>query len=114
MTCCLYNAGVDPLNHKHVKMVPREFLNATDIETFEIPENISIISTYAFSGCRNLRSIKLPKDLISISESFSHCDNLTDVYYDGTCEDFRKIRIYAASRFNINIHCTDGDMQGDI
>ena len=50
-----------------------------------IPEN-------AFMGCSSLRKVILPKELIKIEKhAFSQCDNLEEVYFEGSFETLKKI-----------------------
>lgn len=44
---------------------------------FSIPTGVEIISSFAFSGCRNLQSISIPNSVTSISSyAFSNCSGL--------------------------------------
>ncbi len=67
----------------------------------------------AFRSCENLKSIYLPASLTEIEDNdFFLCRNLTDIFFDGTCEQWRDIGgmdHYTASP-KILIHCSDGDL----
>lgn len=54
-------------------------------------------ATCAFENDQNITSIKLPNKLVLPNYSFMNCSNLTDVYYDGTEEEW-------------NDHIHDGDI----
>jgi len=50
-----------------------------------IPNSVTWIGPFAFSGCSNLTSITIPKSVIGIGESaFSSCDSLTNIEIPNT------------------------------
>ena len=56
-----------------------------DIEHIRIEEGINCIGDEVFSGLLNLRSVTLPRSMLTIrSEAFANCIALTDVYFAGT------------------------------
>ena len=58
----------------------------------EVP--VTSIGNSAFSGCTSLECITLPKSLANIgNEAFNCCENLTDVYYEGSKNDWNAIGI---------------------
>lgn len=60
----------------------------------EIPEGVTSIGGHAFSKCGALSEIVIPESMTSIGfGAFYYCDNLTDVYYRGSEEDWEKIYI---------------------
>lgn len=66
----------------------------TGLEEITIPENTEKICAGAFNNCENLKYAKFPKSIKEIEENaFIGCKNLSDVYYDGTSEDWSKISI---------------------
>ncbi len=73
-----------------------------------IPNSVTSIGTYAFSGCTFLTSIDIPQSLTIIrSYAFSECDNLTSV----TMENPTPISIYSNSfptRSNITLYVPGG------
>ncbi|MBR3919826.1 MAG: leucine-rich repeat protein, partial [Clostridia bacterium] len=70
---------------------------------------VTTISTEAFYNCQTVKSIKIPLSISSIGyAAFYKCDSLTDVYYSGTLDDWRKIDIYGLNGklLNANHHFT--------
>ncbi len=63
------------------------------ITSIVIPDNIKSIGLLAFSDCRNLQSVVIPKSVTSIGEfAFYECAALKDIYYEGSKEDWAKIK----------------------
>ena len=70
------------------------FSGCSSLESITLPEGVTSIGNCAFSGCRSLKSITLPEGVTNIgSISLSECSSLTDVYYEGTEEDWNRIEI---------------------
>ena len=61
-------------------------------------EGIALIKIYeiddeAFAGCRQLKWIYLPKCLKKVGNGvFADCENLKIIFYEGTEEEFKKIK----------------------
>ena len=56
------------------------FLSAKSDSSYTIPNSVTSIGSYAFSGCNNLTSITIPNSVTSIgSYAFSDCYNLTSI-----------------------------------
>ena len=54
-----------------------------------IPDNVSIIDQNAFDNCNFIESIELSKNITNINyDAFINCENLVNVYYKGTLEDW--------------------------
>jgi len=48
----------------------------------------------AFAGCKSLKNITIPKNITIIKEgTFKDCDALENIYYEGTAEEWKKIKI---------------------
>ena len=57
------------------------FSNCTSLETIDIPDNVEVIDSVAFAGCRFLNSkIKISKANVMTS-AFYECENLTEVEF---------------------------------
>jgi len=104
--------------------------------TYEIPYGVTSIGDYAFGCCESLESITIPDGVTSIGEgafeccslesitipnsvtsigshAFYQCDNLTDVYYGGTKEEWSSISIDEYDNehlVNATIHYAEPDV----
>ena len=73
---CGISLGDNPLYYAHHLFSDEE----TEITSFVIPENVTKISNYAFSGCSALASVTIPESVTAIgSYAFSGCNGLTSV-----------------------------------
>jgi len=77
---------------------------------YKIPSGVTVIKDYAFSGADHLSEVTIP---ISVSEigfqAFEFCDNLTDIYYEGTRTQWTEINIRSAIGENVTIHYAGED-----
>ncbi len=65
----------------------RSFSNCTGLEEIEFPKGVQLIDQLAFMECVNLNKIILPISVKQILGAFIHCENIHDVYYEGTEAD---------------------------
>lgn len=66
----------------------------TGIEEIAFPDSMSSISGGFCSGCESLTAVYIPKSVTEIqSGAFRDCTALTDVYYEGTEEEWAAITI---------------------
>ena len=75
-----------------------------------LPEGVTYIGVFSFRACQ-LSSITIPKTVKNIDNyAFVGCDNLKDVYYMGSSEEWRKITIsqenYSLNRAKIHFNHT--------
>lgn len=134
LTDVLLAVGIDPIKYFDTYL-PSFYASGLPIEEVTITRNIYQINPYAFYVCpflakvnielgvetigeesfymcNNLREITLPSSILWLqSKCFGSCAHLKDVYYQGTKEQFSRVKINNInedSEFNC-IQCTDGD-----
>ena len=70
------------------------FHDCTGLTSTVIPDGVTSIGSWAFCGCSSLISVTIPDSVVSIgSWAFELCNSLTDIYYTGTKEEWRSIKI---------------------
>ena len=58
--------------------------NTSSIEAVDIPDSVTVIQEYAFSGCGKLRSVSLPNAITKVGvHAFDGCENLGTVSMSG-------------------------------
>ena len=97
LTTLLLLSGFDPL--QYMSIVPDFFLYgklqpdiAPQIKDFYIPSTIKEIGYCSFKLCKNMEKIHLPRSLERINEEGLYAIDLKEIYYDGTLEEWKKIR----------------------
>lgn len=70
------------------------FQNCMSLVNITIPDGVSSITSSAFQGCISLETITIPDSVTEFGTSaFAGCTALTDVYYDGSEEQWKEITI---------------------
>lgn len=70
------------------------FAGCENIAKVEMANTITSIGVSAFAGNSSLIDIVLPSNIKTIeSKAFTHCGNVTNVYYNGTLEDWCNIEL---------------------
>ena len=83
------------------------FYYCASLTSVTIPDGVHSIGDYAFSGCISLTRVTIPDSVTSIGDAaFYYCESLTDVYYTGTEEEWKSIKIYDGNDplLNATIH----------
>ncbi len=84
------------------------FAQCSTIKSLVIPEGVKIIEFDAFFRCESLKKLYLPKSITELQVSsinlFWECDNVTDVYYAGSENDGRAIKILTSKIFQNNTY----------
>ena len=84
-----YNYTVPVIAVAHDLFRGRE--NITDIV---LPSTIQRFPENAFAGCKNLQRITIPKKIRTIRKgTFEGCESLTDIFYEGSREEWEQINI---------------------
>ncbi|MCM1062621.1 MAG: leucine-rich repeat domain-containing protein, partial [Eubacterium sp.] len=78
------------------------FSNCISLESVTIPDTVKEIKFGAFWDCTSLKSITIPKSVtileIPSGGLFNGCASLTDVYFEGTKEQFETIMLDGAQK----------------
>lgn len=67
--------------------------------------NVEMIGAFVFKECVNLKTVTIGKNVKKIqSGAFGDCPNITDVYYEGTAEEWASITVEDNNIINATIH----------
>ncbi len=83
----------------------------TGLNSIVIGENVTTIGRYAFFYCTALTSVTIPAGVTMLGGSvFNSCDNLQDIYYCGTEQQWSQINIQADHSWknNVTLHYNAG------
>lgn len=83
------------------------FDSCENLTSIIISNSVTIINYGAFYGCSNLTSVMIPKSVTSIGDcvvSSDRLNGLTDVYYEGTEDEWNQISIKSNISPDITIH----------
>ena len=124
-----YEYTKDEITYNVSLIAPNAFENTTFLKTVVFPSNLDTVADYAFGGCTNLekavfskgnkgiwdaafsnctklKTITLPNTITEIYEKAFDGSGLTDIYYEGTKEQWESISISEDNEtlLNANIH----------
>ena len=94
---------------------PYAFYGCHKLLKVDITYGVEYIGEEAFGDCYNLEEVNLPKSLLEIYRgAFYECPNLKNVYYNGTIEQFNKVKLPVGGLINKGsdfdcIQCIDGN-----
>ena len=137
LTDILLSVDIDPITHfdrylpsfyasgLHIKeiRIPRTiyqiggfaFYGCGELEKVSIELGVETIGEESFADCSNLKEITLPSSILYLQYGcFADCPNLKNVYYNGTMEQFSKVKLPIGGIVNKGsgfdcIQCIDGD-----
>ena len=70
------------------------FMSGSTLKTVEIPDAVQEIEWFAFCDFTSLQTITIGSGVTDIGEkAFHKCDDLKDVYYNGTAEQWKAVQI---------------------
>ena len=99
--CCLYYRG-------------QIIYSRRNLESISISNSISTLYFNNFYIFSNIKSITIPTSITRIQrQALSYLQNLEDIYYEGTIEQWYEIAIeqnWDALTGDFTIHCTNGDI----
>ncbi len=74
------NLSYIELNNGLIEIDDYAFGN-TAVEYIAIPDTVKCIGEGIFSGCKNLKTIKMPKEIITLSKNFlENCNSVREIY----------------------------------
>lgn len=99
--------GKDGRYYRVISIFDYTFAEEKNIRRIVLPQSLKSIKEGAFQGCSALSSVYISKNTTEIgSQSFNHCDNLKDIFYGGSEEDWKKMGIgsFNEGLLNAEIH----------
>lgn len=110
--CECYNLKTIDIPGSVKKIDEGAFSKCYGLETVVLEEGVEKIGSTAFLQCFSLRYVKIPKSVKVIDTlAFYSCKDLSDIYYDGTIEEWAVIMKDAqwdGRTGEYLIHCKDG------
>ncbi|MEG0872913.1 MAG: leucine-rich repeat domain-containing protein [Clostridia bacterium] len=106
---CTGLTNIQLSNNPNFKTINNYILCGTKVSNLQLPENITTICMYAFSGCHNLKELSIPKNVSTIYNAFGNCSNLAKINVDANNLNFAS---YDGSLYSKNydtlITCPNG------
>jgi hypothetical protein len=85
--------------------LPKDAFEESGITSVVIPNNITLLRSEAFWGCRNLTSVEIQSNVINIEGyAFSTCESLTTIKFAGTVSEWNAIS--KGTKWNYNVPAT--------
>ena len=90
------------------------FRECYELVEADLGENVETLGESLFWRCVKLKTLRLGKNLKRVnSDAFQNCKELKDVYYPGTVEEWKALKVpggYDSSIGAYTVHCSDGDL----
>ena len=105
--CPAKKSGTYTIPNVIKRIVEYAFDSCENLTSIIISNSVTIINYGAFYGCSNLTSVMIPKSVTSIGDcvvSSDRLNGLTDVYYEGTEDEWNQISIESGISPDITIH----------
>lgn len=100
---------------KSVMEIESAFFCCSSLESVTIPEGVTAIGMHSFELCDSLKSFRIPKNVRAIGPcAFNLSKNLSELSFDGTIEQWKKIWKGFDWRAGIKaktVKCTDGETE---
>ncbi len=115
ITSCAYTNNKDNWSDGalYIGTILLDIKNDLEFDSFEIRNGTTCLAKSVFntSHCDKLVEVSIPNSLKIISEqAFLYCNNITDIYYDGTLEEWNSIEVRSGNAVlgKATIHFNDG------
>lgn len=92
------------------------FSECGSLVSMSIPDGLASIEFAVFNGCKSLAEIKIPRSVKKIDCAFHYCDNLKNVYYEGSESEWDTIdvvRLYNRYHDSCNGDLVNADFHYD-
>ena len=81
-----------------------EELDSPLISTIQLPNSVTTIDSFAFSGCTTLESIKIPNSVTTIGDyAFAVCESLTSIAIPNSVTSIRDYTFYGCGLTSVTI-----------
>lgn len=85
------------------------FFYCSALKEITLPAGVETMTEYMFYGCSSLETLTIPDSVTSIEEMVIYdCYNLTDIYYQGTEDQWGRISKYEDIPYGITLHFLGG------
>lgn len=100
--CCSSLTNVT-IPNSVTEIKPEAFEFCDSLKHIIIPDSVTEIEERSFGSCDDLSCLFLPKSVKLIDpKAFERCQKLTDIYYEGSEEEWNKITFYSNNSQTIN------------
>ena len=107
LICPMTKSGTYSIPSNVTSIEAVAFKCCENLTSIIIPDSVTTIDDSAFYGCSNLTSVMIPKSVTSIGDcvvSSDRLNGLTDIYYEGTEDEWNQISIESSISPDITIH----------